>query len=60
MSNSNPTKTEEDIYESNSWYAKDKDGTKCLITLTYFKEDGTIKLSIMYDDFVINYIKKKN
>jgi hypothetical protein len=60
LSSSNPTKKEDDIYVSNSWYAKDKDGIKCLVSLIFYKDDATIKLSIMYDDFVINYIKKKN
>jgi DNA-binding beta-propeller fold protein YncE len=59
LSDSNPEKTDEDIYESSSWYAKDKNNTKCLVTLTFYKEDGTIILSIMYSDFIINYIKKK-
>lgn len=45
-------------YESNSWNAKDNKGLNCLVSLIFYKDDGQVKLSIMYDNLIINYIKK--
>lgn len=45
-------------YKSSVFRALDKNGIKCLISLISYKDDPEFKVSIMYDNDVINYYIK--